>query len=83
MAGRSAGILAEKILLTLGRRSSSLHAIEVSWMYQSGNKHKHYENQVTNIFMDVSTGKQSIKMMKNIVFLTQKAVKITKAHAFM
>ena len=54
--------------LTPGCRSSSLHAIEVSWMYQSGNKHKHYENQVTNIFMDVSTGKQNIKIMKNIAF---------------
>ena len=54
--------------LTIGCGSSSLHAIEVSWMYQSGNKHKHYENQVTNILMDVSIGKQSIKIMKNIVF---------------
>lgn len=50
-------------------------------MYQSGNKHKHYEIQVTNIFMDVSIRKQSIKMMK-ILFLTQKSVKITKARAF-
>ena len=54
--------------LTLGCRSSSLHAKEVSWMYQSGNKYKKFDNQVMNDFMDVSIGKQNIKIMKNIVF---------------
>ena len=49
-------------------RSSSLHAKEVSWVYQSGNKYKNFENQVMNSFMDVSIGKQKIKNMKNIVF---------------
>ena len=55
-------------ILTLGCRSSSLHAKEVSWMYQSGNKYKKFDNQVMNDFMDVSIGKQNIKIMKNIVF---------------
>ena len=54
--------------LTIGCRSSSLHAKEVSWMYQSGNKYKKFDNQVMNDFMDVSIGKQNIKIMKNIVF---------------
>ena len=58
--------------LTLGCRSSSLHAKEVSWMYQSGNKCKKFDNQVMNDFMDVSIGKQNIKIMKNIVFLHKK-----------
>ena len=49
-------------------RSSSLHAKWVSWVYQSGNKYKNFENQVMNTFMDVSIGKQKIKNMKNIVF---------------
>ena len=56
------------VILTLGCRSSSLHAKEVSWMYQSGNKYKKFDNQVMNDFMDVSIGKQNIKIMKNIVF---------------
>ena len=41
--------------LTPGCRSSSLHAIEVSWMYQSGNKDKNTENQVINGFKKVMT----------------------------
>ena len=54
--------------LTPRYRSSSLHAEWVSWDYQSGNKHKHFENQDMNSFIDVSIGKQKIKNMKNIVF---------------
>ena len=55
----------------------------LKWMYQSENKHKNYGNQVIKGFMDESIGKQNIKIMKNIVFLTQKTVKITKARSFM
>ena len=58
----------QAIFSTPGYRSSSLHVIKVSWMYQSANKHKKHENQVVNGFMDVSIGKQNIKIMKNIVF---------------
>ena len=61
-------ILLRRSLLTLRCRSSSLHAKEVSRMYQSGNKYKKFDNQVMNDFMDVSIGKQNIKIMKNIVF---------------
>ena len=70
-------------ILTLGCRSSSLHAKEVSWMYQSGNKYKKFDNQVMNDFMDVSIGKQKNKNYEKYCFLTQKAVKITKARSFM
>ena len=52
-------------------------------MYQSGNKYKNYENRVINGFVDASIGKHNIKIMKNTIFLTQKAVKITKARSFM
>ena len=58
----------KNVNLTLGYRSSSLHAKEFSWMYQSGNEYKKFDNQVMNDFTDVSIGKQSIKIMKNIVF---------------
>ena len=50
--------------LTPGRRSSSLHAEKVSWMYQSGNKHENYENRLTNDFVDVQTGNQTWKLRK-------------------
>ena len=45
-----------------------LHAKEVSWKYQSGNKYKKFDNQVMNDFMNVSIGKQNMKIMKNIIF---------------
>eukprot|EP00493_Phyllostaurus_siculus_P005107 UN05138 len=32
-------------------RRSSLHAIEVLWLYLSGNKPKNYENKNTNDFL--------------------------------
>ena len=65
--------------LTLRCRTSSLHAKWVSWVYQSGDKYKNVENQIMDIFMDVSIREQIIKIWK-IFFLPQKSVKITKAH---
>ena len=59
----------------LGCRSSLLHAKEVSWKYQSGNKYKKFDNQVMNDFMDVLIGKQNMKIMKNNVFWHKKLSK--------
>ena len=36
------------MILTPRWPSLSLHAERVSWMYQSGNKHENYENQIIN-----------------------------------
>ena len=60
-------------LLTPGCSSFSLHAQEVSWMYQSGNKHKTYENRVINGFVDVSIGKYNIEILKNSIFFNAKS----------
>ena len=40
-------------------------------MYQSGNKHKKYENHITNGFVVESIGKQNIRIMKNTFFDTK------------
>ena len=55
-------------ILTPWCRSSSLHAKWASWVYQSENKYKHFENQFMNSFMDVSIVKKKMKNMNNIVF---------------
>ena len=52
--------------LTAGCPNSSLHAKKVSYMYQSGNKHENYESRLSNGFVDVSIGKQNMKIMKDI-----------------
>ena len=52
-------------------------------MYQSGNKHKNHENRVSIDFVDVSIGKQKIKIMKILSFSIQKIVKITKARSLL
>ena len=58
--------------LTPGRRSLSLHAEKVSYMYQSENKHENYENHLIHGFVNLSIGKQNMKNLKNIIFWHKK-----------
>ena len=59
-------------ILTPGRRSLSLHAEKVSYMYQSENKHEINENHLVHGFANLSMGKQNMKHFEEYHFLTQK-----------
>ena len=61
-----------KKFLTPGRRSLSLHAEKVSYMYQSENKHEINENHLIHGFANLSMGKQNMKNFEEYHFLTQK-----------
>ena len=65
--------------LTPGCRSSSLHAVEVSWMYQSENKHENYENHLIHGFVNLSMGKRNMKNFEEykLSFFNAKSLKIT------
>ena len=58
----------ETLTVTLGRRSLSLHAEKVSYVYQSENKHENYENHFIYGFVNLSIGKQNIKNFEEYHF---------------
>ena len=70
------------IHLTPGRRSLSLHAEKVSYMYQSANKHENYENHLIHGFVNLSIGKQNMKKFEEYHFLTQKAERLRPKSLF-
>ena len=61
-----------RLNITPGRRSLSLHAEKVSYMYQSENKHEINENHLIHGFANLSMGKQNMKNFEEYHFLTQK-----------
>ena len=66
-------------ILTPGRRSLSLHAEKVSYVYQSENKH---ENHFIYGFVNLSIGKQNIKNFEEYHFLTQKVERLRPKSLF-
>ena len=70
------------VLLTPGRRSLSLHAEKVSYMYQSENKHENYENHLIHGFVNLSIGKQNMKNFEEYHFLTQKVERLRPKSLF-
>ena len=68
--------LYKEFYLTTGRRSLSLHAEKVSYVYQSENKHENYENYFIYGFVNLSIGKQNIKNFEEYHFLTQKVERL-------
>ena len=59
--------------LTPGRRSLSLHAEKVSYMYQSENKHEINENHLIHGFANLSIGKQNMKNFEEYHFFNTKS----------
>ena len=70
------------VKLTPGRRSLSLHAEKVSYMYQSENKHENYENHLIHGFVNLSIGKQNMKKFEEYHFLIQKAERLRPKSLF-
>ena len=68
--------------LTPERRSLSLHAEKVSYMYQSENKHENYENHLIHGFVNLSIGKQNMKTFEEYHFLTQKVERLRPKSLF-
>ena len=62
------------LLLTLRCPSLSLHAERVSWMYQSGNKHENYENQIINGGNDTVFQRIKLSKSRRLVHLWQNMI---------
>ena len=54
--------------------SLSLHAERVSWMYQSGNKHENYENQIINGGNNTVFQRKKLSKSRRLIHLGQKMI---------